>query len=569
MNEAKLPRWDLSPIYPGVDSKAFLDDLAQVDLLCKELSGSLQTASLKDLIAIINDLESIIGTIDPYASALLSTDTANPAYIAAVGKAEKACVAFSNAMTEFTAECAKREKEFDDPALADYRLFLSEVLETSRHMMSQKEEALANEMLLVSAKQWSHLQEAVTSSIASGDKTLIDLRGCASHPDRTVRKDAFERELAILREHEVALCYALNGVKGTTLLLEKRRGWKDPLDRSCFTARITRKALSALIATLEKNLPLFRRYMTIKAKLMGLEKLDWYDTVAPVGSSDKRYTYEEAKEIIVRAYSRFSPEMGAFAKQAFENGWIDAEPRKGKVGGAYDTSFHKAGVSRVLCNFDYTYDSVLTLAHELGHAYHDSIVLKNPALLCGYPMTLAESASIFGETVVFTEVVKTLSKEEQLPIIESMLSSANQVCVDILSRFYFERACFAKRAEGELTAKEMCDLMIDAEEKTYGDAVAVKHPYMWAVKSHYYSEGFSFYNYPYAFGQLFALGLFKRSADDPDFPDHYRALLSRTTTMNARDVALSAGCDIESEAFWQESIDVLAHWIDVLADHAG
>ena len=568
MNEAKLPRWDLSPVYPGVESPEFKGDLEKITSLSQKLSASIKTASLKELIDLVNEIEALVCTAYPYASALLSTDTANPAYINALGKTEKACVDFSNVMTEFTAECANREAEFDDPDLADYKLFLSEVLESSRHMMSPKEEALANEMLLVSAKQWSRLQEAVTSSISSGDKTLIDLRGCASHPDRAVRKDAFERELAILKEHEVALCYALNGVKGTTLLLEKRRGWKDPLDRSCFTARISRKALSALITTLEKNQPLFRRYMEIKAGIMGLKKLDWYDTVAPVGSSNKKYTYEDAREIVVKAYSKFSPEMGAFVKNAFDNGWIDAEPRKGKVGGAYDTSFYKAGVSRVLCNFDGTYDSVLTLAHELGHAYHDSIVLKKAPILGEYPMTLAESASIFGETIVFTEVVKTLSKEDQLPVIESMLSSANQVCVDILSRFYFEKACFEKRKEGELTAKDMCDLMLDAEERTYGDAVATKHPYMWAVKSHYYSEEFSFYNYPYAFGQLFALGLFKRSADDPDFPKNYRDLLAKTATMNARDVALSAGCDIESEAFWQESVDVLAHWVDVFEEYA-
>ena len=563
MNEAKLPRWDLTPIYPDVEGPEFKGDLEKISSLSKKLSESIKTASLKELIELINEIESLVATTYPYASALLSTDTANPIYISAVGKTEKACVEFSNVMTEFTAECAKRESEFKDPALKDYQLFLSEILESSKHMMSQKEEALANEMLLVSAKQWSRLQEAVTSSISSGDKTLIDLRGCASNPDRAVRKDAFERELAILKEHEVALCYALNGVKGTALILEKRRGWKDPLDRSCFTARISRKALSALITTLEKNQPLFRRYMEIKAKIMGLKKLDWYDTVAPVGSSDKKYSFEEAEDIVIKAYTKFSPEMGAFVKNAFENGWIDAEPRKGKVGGAYDTSFYKAGVSRVLCNFDYTYDSVLTLAHELGHAYHDSIMLKEAPILGDYPMTLAESASIFGETIVFTEVVKTLSKEEQLPVIESMLSSANQVCVDILSRFYFEKACFEKRKEGELTAKDMCDMMLDAEERTYGDAVAIKHPYMWAVKSHYYIEEFSFYNYPYAFGQLFALGLFKRSADDPNFAQDYKALLSRTGRMNARDVALSAGCDIESEAFWQESIDVLAHWIDV------
>ena len=309
---------------------------------------------------------------------------------------------------------------------------------------------------------------------------------------------------------------------------------------------------------------MFRHYLNVKASLLGLDKLSWYDVIAPVGRNGRMYSFSEAKDIIISSYSAFSPEMGAFVEGAFENNWIDAEPRKGKVGGAYDTSFKKAGVSRVLLNYDYTYEGVSTLAHELGHAYHDSVVMDLPMLLSDYPMTLAETASIFGETIVFTEVLKTLSRDERLPVIEQFVSSANQTCLDILSRFYFESSVFERRRDGELSAADFSALILSAQERTYGDAVRDKHEYMWAVKSHYYSESFSFYNYPYAFGQLFALALFARKDSVKDFPSEYRALLRRTGIDDAKTVASLAGCDIEDRSFWLSGLTVIEDYVKEL-----
>lgn len=559
-NTAKLPHWDLTPIYPSVESKEFLSDLASIAEASSCLDGMISSGALYDIVMLLDRTDALISNTSSYCYALLSTDTSNPSYIGALDKVENASIRFRNAYSRFVAALPMMKDRFSDPRLKDYGYVLSEMLAEAEHLMSGKEEELANELLRVSAGQWSRLQEAVTSSIGEGGKTLIELRGLASDPDRTVRKDAYERELKILKEHEIALSYALNGVKGTVLILERKRRWADPIDRSLCSSRISHKALDALISTLEDAIPMFRRYLAVKARLLGLGKLDWYDIIAPVSKTHRRYDYEDARRIIVSSYSSFSPEMGEFAEYAFSHNWIDAEPRRGKVGGAYDTSFKKSKVSRVLSNFDYTYESVSTLAHELGHAYHDYVVRNLPPLLSEYPMTLAETASIFGETVVFTEVLKTLDDDEKLPVIEQFVSSACQTCLDILSRFYFERSCFKRRKDGELTADEMCALMLEAQERTYGDAVAEKHRYMWAVKSHYYSEDFSFYNYPYAFGQLFALGLFRRSGGMMDFPSTYRSLLLRTGMESAKDVAAAAGCDIENPDFWHEGIAVIEEY---------
>lgn len=564
MEKDRLPHWDLSEIYPSPESGEFKADLKKVYELRDEIMENLEDFSIKKLIDLLNDAASLCSNLSAYSSALLSTDTSNSTYLKAVGETEDAEIAYEEAYQAFIRSASKRSDEFSSEDLEDYKLFLSEIITLSTHQMSDAEERLASQFLKVSASSWERLQEAITSSASDDGKTLIELRALASHPEREVRRDAYLREKAILKEHETALAYSLNGVKGTTLLLEERRGWRMPLDRSLFLSRISDKALSALISAIEEKIPMFRRYLNVKASLLGLDKLSWYDVIAPVGRNGRMYSFSEAKDIIISSYSAFSPEMGAFVEGAFDNNWIDAEPRKGKVGGAYDTSFKKAGVSRVLLNYDYTYEGVSTLAHELGHAYHDSVVMDLPMLLSDYPMTLAETASIFGETIVFTEVLKTLSRDERLPVIEQFVSSANQTCLDILSRFYFESSVFERRRDGELSAADFSALMLSAQERTYGDAVRDKHEYMWAVKSHYYSESFSFYNYPYAFGQLFALALFARKDSVKDFPSEYRALLRRTGIDDAKTVASLAGCDIEDRSFWLSGLTVIEDYVKEL-----
>ena len=568
MTNEKLPKWDLESIYPSVTSPSFEDDINSIYKKAEELKSKSadKNSSILSILSLYDELADIVENVGSYVYTSFSVNTTDRDVLAAMGKAEKAQTAASDASTVMVHYLSQRTDEFSSPELEPYALFLKEVKTEAEHMMSLEEEALANEMLQVSASAWSRLQESVTASIADGDKTLTQLRGMAMDSDRSVRKNAYEREIKILDANKTAIAAALNGVKGTALLLEKRRGWADPLDRSCNTARISRKALSALISALEESLPIFRDYLKTKAKLLGLEKLEWYDMFAPVGNASMSFTFEEAKTLIIDAYSSFSPEVGAFIKNALDSHWVDPEAHEGKIGGAYDIFFPKKKESRVMMNWEGTYDSVSTLAHELGHAYHDSVVKDFPASQRSYPMTLAETASIFGETVIFQEVLKKADKDQQLSLIEAYVQGACQVCVDILSRFYFERSAFEARKEGEVTADDFSKMMLQAQEDTYGDGLGTKHQYMWAVKGHYYSEGFSFYNYPYAFGQLFALGLFASKDSVPDFPKHYKEVLSMTGRFEAKKVAAAAGCDIESKEFWMKGISVIAGYIEKMKE---
>lgn len=574
-------RWNLSPIYPAVDSPEFNADLKKLKDMLKAFRAELESAkpNLAKLVDMENEMSDISETLGSYAYCNVSVNTTDKAAVNALNKVEELGMDEAVCSTLFTTFVAEHKDEVDAYCKdhPDYRFIFDEIAEEAKHQMPKELEELAADLMRSGSDAFGRLQETISSSACAeldGEKkTVIQLRALATSPDREVRRKAYEAELKVWKEHEVAFCYALNGIKGTSLSLEKRRNWESPIDRSCAGARITRKTLDALIGTLEKNLPMFRRYLKTKAKLLGLKKCAFYDLFAPVGKADMNFTLEQARKMVMTQYGAFNPAMGEFAANAFDNNWIDPFPRQGKTGGAYDIYMPKIKESRVFANFDGTYDGVSTFAHELGHAWHDHVVSVKPALLRSYPMTLAETASIFSEFIVFKGAVEQANEEQKVAIIEQFVQGACQVCVDILCRFYFEREIFEKRREGELMPDEMCEIMIDCQKKTYGDGLDEKllHPYMWAVKGHYYSTGFSFYNYPYAFGQLFGLGLYNRSTKENSgrpFYEKYNALLSLTGQLSAEDVAKSAGIDITDPAFWQEGMDIIASYVKQLEELA-
>jgi len=582
----KLPKWDLEGIYPSVKSKEFSDSINYVETTSKSIA--LELANYKEvekesfkifLRKIIGEFNKVIDefvTLDCYCFCSVSVNTSDKDSVNALNKVENLGVWINKCDLLFSKFLATnknlvkeivKEKEF-----STYEFIFNERIESCNYKMSDEMEDLAYKMNLCGAQSWSRLQAGLSSN-ASIDfrgekKTVIELRALATSPDREIRKEAYEKELEIWDLHKTAFAYSLNGVKGATLTLEKMRKWESPLIHSAFDARINMKVIDALISTLEKSLPIFTRYFDAKAKALGLKKLAFFDLFAPVGENTKRWEYEQTKDFIVKQYSLFNPAQGEFVKQAFENNWIDPEPRANKTGGAYDIYFPKVKQSRVFANYDYTYDSVSTLAHELGHAWHDRVVSNEEALTRSYPMTLAETASIFGEFIVFQGAIKESSEKEQISLIESFLQGASQVCVDILCRFYFEREVFKRRQNGELMADEMSELMLECQKKTYGAGLDEKylHKYMWAVKGHYYDEGFSFYNYPYAFGQLFGLGLYKKSQEDTSgipFCDRFNKMLSLTGKQDAITIAATVGCDITSEKFWQGGMDMISEYINL------
>ena len=570
MNEGHLPHWDLGSIFSTSDD--FRRGIDDVGSGCTAISQMMDDgASLKEVLGPYEDLMARYETLSAYASSDLSTDTGDSRRLRAVTDVEALGLSVKALEQRFLTHLTTHQGELSDEALSSHAYVLGHMNEEARHRMSGAEEALAADLNRSGAYAFERLFDRLTSTAEDGGRSLNELRGDAYSADKDLRASSYKREKDALRRIQDPVAACLNAIKGSCLTIEARQGWKGPLEHSLFISRLEPGSLDALLGAIEDSLGMFHRYLRTKARLLGEEKLPWSDLFAPIqlpGLENRTYSFDEARELVEDAFSSFSPRLGAFAMKAFGSGWIDAEPRPGKVGGAYDVAFPSVGESRVLTNFTGDWSSVSTLAHELGHAYHDSQVAGLPYLLGVYPMTLAETASIFSEQLLFQRELSRRDERSAIPLIESFVSDTTQVCVDILSRYLFESRLFEKRREGELSAQELSALMLSAQEDSYGDALCDKHELMWAVKGHYYSLDFSFYNYPYAFGQLFALGLHASGQGDPSFPARYDQLLASTGGMSCEAVAAMAGIDITDKAFWLSGLGVVGEYVRRLEDFA-
>ncbi len=581
-----VPRWSLDSVFPGFDSTLFTDTKKRLTLLAEEISlhlasvpadTSLFDAWLLRALGLENESAVVSGTLGSYCSAVYTVNTADTRALAEINAVEELCVPFSRLSVLFRNLLAARRNKVlsavrNNALLAPYAFYFEESLFLQTRQMSEQEEDLASDLARSGADAWGRLQEQLTSSAeivwdeSTGEtKTLTALRSLAFDPDRSVRRKAFEKETALCKSIEMSVAACINGVKGSSLTLNRRRNWNGALDQSLAQGRISRKALSSLISAMEQSLPHWRRYLAAKARLLGLERCAFYDLFAPVGNSVSEYGWKELEQTIIRTFSSFSPSLGNFAKKAFDNSWIDAEMRPGKIGGAYCTDMAMVKETRVMCNFDRSFSSLTTVAHELGHAFHAEVLKDQPPLLQSYPMTLAETASIFAETIVFHEELEKADEGGRLSLLEMHLQDGCQILVDILSRYYFEQSVMDARANADLSASQLCALMRDAQMKTYGEGLAADgyHPWMWVVKPHYYFSSLDFYNFPYAFGQLFAFALFARyKKEGPSFARTYEEILLDTGRMNAVELTRRAGFDIERAEFWQTGIDVFISTID-------
>ncbi|MGQ9700801.1 MAG: M3 family oligoendopeptidase [Candidatus Bipolaricaulaceae bacterium] len=574
MLDGNLPRWDWQEVFPGLDSPEFAQawqdltaKLATIQALFERHRIGPRERDPQDRLAFqevtqaANEFLQAFTPVRAFLQGLVDTDSTNSAAQAKLSELQRLFLGFERLRPRLTAWLARLDPE--EVGAGPYRLLLEEARILAEHMMSEPEEVLAAELRLSGGTAWAKLHGNVTSLITAevGGKRLpiTAVRNLAHHPDEGVRREAYDAEIAAWKAHEVPLAAALNGVKGEASVLNRKRGWKDDLEPALFHNRISREVLAAMQEVVEGSFPLWRQYFLAKARALGKELLDWWDLFAPVGQSQRNWTWEEAQSFVVENLAPFSPGAAEVARTAFSRNWIDAEPRVGKRGGAYCTHVGQ-GKSRILANYEESFDSVSTLAHELGHAYHNWCLREVPPLLRQYPMTLAETASIMNETVVVEAALRTLPAQEKLLVLETYLQGAAQVVVDIHSRFLFESEVFARRAKRELAPEEFCSLMVEAQRATYGEALSTFHPYMWAVKPHYY--GTHFYNFPYTFGLLFGLGLYQRYREEGGkFLARYEDLLASVGMYPVGELARRFGFDLRSRRFWKQGMDLLAEKI--------
>ncbi|MGC8876662.1 M3 family oligoendopeptidase [Thermus sp.] len=555
--------WDLTPLFPGLESLEFQRAWEGLKGRIAGLKGLLEReAPLPEVLAALDAFLEEATPLRAYLYARYSADTQDEAALAKLSELEVLFLDFQRLRPRLTRYLALKDPEEAGP----YRLLVEEAKEEALHLMPEGEEVLAAELSLSGRQAWDKLHESLTSqttAVVDGEEMPITkARNLYLHPEEEVRKKAYEAELKAWEAHEVPLAFALNGVKGEASVLNRRRGYRDDLEPTLFKNRITRKALQAMQEAVRESLPLFRRYFLLKAKALGKERLDWWDLFAPLGQG-RRWTLEEARDFLVAKLAALVPGAAQVAEEAFRERWMDLLPRKGKVGGAYCMA-RGGGKSLILANYEESFESVSTLAHELGHAYHNFALKEVPASLRRIPMTLAETASIMNETLVVEAALKEASPEEGLLILDAYLQGAAQVVVDIHSRFLFESWVFQRRKARELSPREFKELMVRAQDEAYGEALATRHPYMWAVKGHYY--GADFYNYPYTFGLLFGLAVFQEAKEDPGFAGRYEALLAESGRYRAKELALRFGFDLESVDFWRKGLQVLAGKVEELEE---
>ena len=600
MTAEALPHWDLSNVYPGLESEQFKQAVATLTSSLDDLDDYLSAhrierggdlpdggpvavaATMGGYLDRMNALQRLYWTLASYVYAFYSTDSYDPMprriqseLDALKVRLERQDVLFQGWIGTIAEQGQLFQAALDVEGPArEHAFYLKETAEQTRYLMSTAEETLAAELSLSGSRAWAKLQEVVTSQVTVPferegrieDLPIAVLQNLRTHPDGELRRRAHEAELQAWEQVREPLAACLNGVKGSVTTLSARRGRADCLHESLDQSRIDRETLEVMLGVTRDSFPLFRRYFRRKAERLGKEALAWWDLFAPVTESDRRYTYAETRELLLEQFGCFSPRLHDLTRRAFDQHWIDAEPRDGKLGGGSCMYLPGVEESRILCNFDGSYDQLSTVAHELGHAYHAECQAGKTMLQRSMPLTIAETASILAQSYITDAVLaRAWNPQEELAILESFLIDAGLVVVDIYSRYLFEKEVFEHRASAELSADDFCELMTQAQLETYGDGLDPRHlhPYMWAWKPHYYIPGLSFYNYPFAFGILFALSLYALYQEEGEaFLPRFDALLSSSGEATTADLAARFGINIRDRRFWENSMGIIEARID-------
>ena len=574
MIEKELPRWNMTNIYPSLDSDEFKEDWQRLQQMLRDLEQYVDEHNIKpDTIPGSNNPQeigtvcatflekfntaSILGvTIFNYIESLVNTDTFNEEAKKALSEMQalwvdldhlenvlfKGWVGTFGAMLPDIIENQSITRE--------HAFYLTEAFEQSKYMMSAAEEKLVGELSLNGSSAWFDLSEEVKSKLKwvvkdeqdeEKELPITAIINLLDHHEEKMRRRGYEAAREAFASVEHVLVAALNGVKGTQLIEFTHRNRVDALHDSLDKARIDRETLDAMFEAVRNTLPILRKFYLTKAKRLGKEMLPFWDLYAPTAKITTKYSYQQAQKFILGNFSRFSDELAGVAKKAFDNNWIDVGPREGKVGGAYCVGLYGVEESRILLNYEENLSWVFTLAHELGHAFHNYCLRGKTRYHRRYPMTLAETASIMCETIVTNaSIEQAKTDDEELAILEASLNSAIMVIVDVYAAYLFESEVFKRRAESKLSAKEFRNIEELTLTEAYGEALdeSYRFKYGWARRPHFFIHDRSFYNYPYTFGLLLGIGLYAVYQErGKDFIPQYIEFLSSVGTGRAGDLA--------------------------------
>lgn len=575
-------KWSLKELYDSFKDEKFLHDIGGLDNYIKKLNNLAddvceshkdEVSKLENYIRELQKFSAYIEKLGSFINLTISVESKNTEalkYSDILDQKLSLLAVFDTKMSKWISEIENIDSIIGESKLLnEHEFFIKEIVRKSKHILSENEESIIAQMKNNGSTAWSKYKDLLISN----HKVEIEIDGELKKLPLTVvlnmaygsskeeRKKAYDAEIESYKSVEDGVAAALNAIKGEVITVCKLRGYESPLEMTLENSRMDKGYLDAMLNAMKESLPVFRKYLKRKAELLGYKNgLPFYELYAPVAEADMKYSYEEGKAFVEKNFRSFSDHLGDFAKKACDNNWIDVYPREGKVGGAFCSGLHSIGESRFMLNYGGNLGDAITMAHELGHGFHGECLRNESILNADYPMPIAETASTFCETIVKKAAIKEATPDEAFAILENEISDCTQVIVDIYSRFLFESELFERRKESSLTAEELKEVMLKAQKEAYGDGLDENylHPYMWTWKPHYYDAEFNFYNFPYAFGLLFAKGLYaeylKRGSD---FKEQYEKLLSVTGKNKISDVTKIMGIDIHDINFWRGSLKII------------
>ena len=465
------------------------------------------------------------------------------------------------------------EQLLSSPELAELSFVLSERRELAKEKLSKKEEAIINALGVDGYHSWGQMYDLIVGKITipftdNGKEKPLSVGQAFnqfSSPDRVVRQTVFKDWEKKWAEQSDYLAKTLNHLAGFRLKVYELRGWKDVLHEPLRISRMKKQTLDTMWQVISENKQPLIEYLNRKAKLLGIEKLSWFDLDAPLGKADTKISYQQGAEFILKQFSQFGGKLAAFAEKAFRENWIEAEDRPGKAPGGFCTYFPESGQSRIFMTYSGTPSNVSTLAHELGHGYHSYAMQGVHYLNRNYAMNVAETASTFAEMIVSDAAVKVAqNEEEKLALLDDKIQRTVALLMNIHARFLFETRFYEERKQGIVSAQRLNELMLAAEKEAYGDALEEYHPLFWASKLHFFLTDVPFYNFPYTFGYLFSLGIYAKALKaGKEYEDNYIALLKDTASMTVEDLAAKhLDADLTGKDFWEKAVGLCLEDID-------
>ena len=575
--------WDLDSIFPGgSDSQALRERLTKLAAQVAEYQALVsdwepqQTTVLPTLIEKQAVAQRGFSQCGSFINGLLSANVNDSKAKILMGDLMKMTPKFQLADTILM-------KKFSEVADTDWQKVmaeqspglafrLNELRRDGARLLSETEENIINTLALDGLNAWSQHYDTLVGTIQipyekDGETQWLSagqaFNKMMGDPDKEVRADLFAKWEKAWGEKTDLFADTLNHLDGSRLSGYHFHGIEDYLEEPLEYNRLQKETLEVMWATIQKNKQPFVDYLTRKAQLFGKEKMDWQDQDAPIILGDleeKTFTFDEAADFIMTNFTKFSPKMASLAKTAFENSWIEAEDRPGKRPGGYCTEFPESQESRIFMTYSNSINEVATLAHELGHAFHSSVLWDLPQLNQDYAMNVAETASTFAELVVADATLKEAqTPEEKINLIDTKMQNAIAMFMNIHARFIFENKFYSARQKGLVSGEEITEMMLAAQKEAYAEGLNSYHPHFWAAKLHFFIDDVPFYNFPYTFGYLFSMGIYAyANQQGSDFEDQYIALLRDTASMTTEELAQKhLQVDLTKPDFWQAGIDLV------------